>query len=79
MPYRNGKFVHPDQLPSNERDDWNERHPHPSSWDYVAKQKREANAKECEWMSDPEEVRKHNARVEEAKRQREAEEGIDDE
>jgi hypothetical protein len=60
MPYRDGKYVHPDQLPKNERDEWYEQHPHPSSWSYVQKEKQKANR-------------------EEAKRIREAEEGIEDE
>jgi hypothetical protein len=87
MPYRKGKYIHPDQLPYCERLEWYERNPFPGSWGAVQQARREEWRKECEWMSDPEEVRKHNERVkknkrklaEEAKRRRQAEEGVDDE
>ena len=79
MPYVKGKYIHPDQLPYCERLEWYERHPHPGSWGEVIQARREEWRKESEWMSDPEEVKKHNKRVEEAKRRRQAEEGINDE
>jgi hypothetical protein len=53
MPYRDGKYVHPDQLPSNEKWDWYERHPHPSSFAYVAKEKRDDRHRELEEMYGP--------------------------